>query len=47
MLNVASDNLGIEPDYTVKAGELFSSVTRHYILQQQNLKILGLFLEII
>lgn len=41
MLDVVGDNLGIEPDYTVKAEELFSSVTRHYVLQQQNLNILG------
>jgi hypothetical protein len=41
MLGIVSDSLGIEPDYTIKTEELFSTVTRRYILQQQNLNILG------
>ena len=41
MLDVVSNNLGVEPDYTVKTGELFGSVTWRYILQQENLNILG------
>jgi hypothetical protein len=41
ILNILTDRLGIIPDYNVETDELFCGVARKYMLQRQDLKILG------
>jgi hypothetical protein len=41
ILNIITDHLNIRPDYDISPNALFPRVTRHYILQRQDLNILG------
>jgi len=41
ILNIVTNKLGIVPDYKVEADELFCGVTRKYISQRRDLKVLG------